>query len=120
MKRYLIKKIIFIISLGFLCVGTCQAWVGVSVGMPIYAGPPCYPCYGPPPCYVSPYPPCPPPCPEVVWVPGHWNTGCWIPGHYAEVGCPPPPPAPCGFVWIGGGYDGCHRWHHGRWRRHCH
>lgn len=48
---------------------------------------------------------------NVVWVPGHWHHGYWIPGQYVEY--PGASPGP-DFVWFGGGYYGGY-WHRGHW-----
>lgn len=55
--------------------------------------------------------------PNVVYVPGHWYRGYWVPGQYVEYAGPPPG---AGYVWVQGGHDGRHGWRHGHWRRHHH
>ena len=48
---------------------------------------------------------------NVVWIPGHWHHGYWVPGQYVEY--PGASPGP-DFVWFGGGYYGGN-WHRGHW-----
>lgn len=118
-----LKVAVVVLGLSLASASFAFVSVGVGVGGPVY--------YAPPPAYY--YPPAdyyyaPPPA-SVAWVPGHWNRGCWIPGHYIEYGAPAPvmpvmvPVAPgpsFGFTWMGGGcgghHHGCGGGHH--WRYH--
>ncbi len=49
---------------------------------------------------------------DVVYIPGHWEYGYWVPGHYVEQAYGPPVVSSPG-VWfnIGGG-GGYHHHHH--------
>jgi len=91
MKIQFIKSCIIII-LSLLTFNACEArsTVILSIG-------PAYPStYGP----------------QVVWIPGHWDHGYWIPGQYVEYAGPAPG---TGYIWMrGGAYHG-HHWHRGHW-----
>lgn len=54
---------------------------------------------------------------NVVYIPGHWYRGYWVPGQYVEYAGPPPG---YGYVWYQGGFDGGHHWRHGHWGHHHH
>ena len=76
--------------------GCCwHSGVSIGIGIPLYAPPPVYYApppayYGPPPAYYGPPPAYYAPQPRVVysapparsWVPGYWNGGVWIEGHW--------------------------------------
>src|SRR5579872_4635840 len=49
---------------------------------------------------------------NVVYIPGHWYHGYWVPGQYVEYAGPAPG---TGYIWYEGGFNGSHRWHHGHW-----
>lgn len=95
----IIKPLVFMMLI-IASINLCQAAVavGINVGSGGYG-------YGPS---------------AVVWVPGHYEDGYWIPGQYVEYNEAPyynnyyyGPAYSTGFVWVGGG----HHWHggHGGW-----
>lgn len=50
--------------------------------------------------------------PNVVYVPGHWYYGYWVPGQYVEYAGYPPGD---GYVWYQGGVGYRGHWQHGYW-----
>jgi len=93
MKTNILKGL-FLFLLFVLTINVCEARVHVYLNI----GPAYGTTYGP----------------HVVWVPGHWDHGYWVPGQYVEYGGYAPGP---GYIWTGGGYHHRH-WHHGYWHHH--
>lgn len=115
------------VTLGLLAVASssfARVCIGIGVGSGYY-GPPQPVYYAPAPVYYAPPPPA-----AVVWMPGHWDRGYWIPGQYVSAGYPAPAPvavpvpmatAPApGLVWFAGNWGNGHHWHPGHWGHGCH
>ncbi len=49
---------------------------------------------------------------SVVYIPGHWYRGYWIPGQYVEYAGPAPGPS---YIWYEGGVGYNGYWRHGHW-----
>jgi len=103
MKTKIMKtkiKALRLFLLGMLMVATLVLAVNTSQAAQVYVG------VGTPYPYGTPY------GPSVVYLPGHWYHGYWIPGQYVEYAGAPPGP---GYVWYQGGFGWGGGWNHGHW-----